>query len=64
MQSNHVAPSGLRACFELQIHGFAPVATAYRPFGTNVLTPGRPVGRTARAEEVEDEVQDRMDRGK
>ena len=46
---SHVAPSGLRDRFDLLIHGFAPVATACRPSGTNVLTPGRYVG----AEEVE-----------
>jgi hypothetical protein len=37
----HVAPSGLRTRFEFQIHGFAPVATACRPFRTHVLAPGR-----------------------
>ena len=37
----HVAPSGLRDRFDIRIHGFAPVATTCRPFGTNVLTPGR-----------------------
>ena len=37
----HVAPSGLRDRFDHLIHGFTPVATACRPFGTNVLTPGR-----------------------
>ena len=47
----HVAPSGLRVRFDLPIHGLAPVATTCRPFGTNVLTPGR----VACAEEVEDD---------
>ena len=47
----HVAPSGLRVRFDLPNHGFAPVATTCRPFGTNVLTPGR----VACAEEVEDD---------
>ena len=41
LHQTHVASSGLRTRFELQIHGFAPVATACRPFGTNVITPGR-----------------------
>ena len=36
----HVAPSGLVGCVGPLNHGFAPVATTYRPFGTNVLTPG------------------------
>ena len=47
----HVAPSGLRVRFDLSIHGFAPVATTCRPFGTNVLTPSR----VPCAEEVEDD---------
>ena len=37
----HVAPLGLRVRFDHQAHGFAPVAKTCRPFGTNVLTPGR-----------------------
>ena len=37
----HVAPSGLRDRFDLPIHGFTPVATSCRPFGTSVLTSGR-----------------------
>ena len=47
----HVAPSGLVDRIRPYIHGLAPVATTCRPFGTNVLTPGRYVG----AEEVEDD---------
>ncbi|TWU20428.1 hypothetical protein Pla52o_43030 [Novipirellula galeiformis] len=47
--SIHVAPSGLRDRVGSRIHGFAPVATTCRPFGTK-LTPGR----TPCAEEVED----------
>ena len=50
-QSTDVAPSGLRDRSDLPIHGFAPVATTCRPFGTNVLTPRRYVG----AEEVEND---------
>ena len=50
-RANHVAPSGLRDRFDPLIHGFTPVATTYRPVGTNVLTPGRYVG----AEDVEDD---------
>ncbi len=45
------APSRLRARLGLGNHGFAPVATTCRPFGTNGLTRGRYVG----AEEVEDD---------
>ncbi|TWT80458.1 hypothetical protein CA13_18750 [Planctomycetes bacterium CA13] len=48
--ATHVAPSGLVDRVRPTIHGFAPVATTCRPFGT-VLTPGRYVG----AEEVEDD---------
>ena len=40
----HVAPLGLRDRFNLPVHGFAPVATISRPFGTNVHAPGRHVG--------------------
>ena len=47
----HVAPSGLRGQVDPHNHGFTPVATTSRPFGTNVLTPGR----TACAGEVEDD---------
>ena len=36
-QSIHVAPSGLVDRVDQTNHGFAPVATACRPFGTNVL---------------------------
>ena len=43
-QPAHVAPSGLRNRIRSSIHGFAPVATTCRPFGTNVLTPGHYVG--------------------
>lgn len=46
--STPVAPSGLCGRFDLPIHGFAPVATACRPFGTG---PTRCVG----ADEVEDD---------
>ena len=47
----HVASSRLCGCVGPLNHGFAPVATAYRPFGTNVLALGRYVG----AEAVEDD---------
>ena len=36
----HVAPLGLCDRFNLPVHGFAPVATISRPFGTNVHAPG------------------------
>ena len=47
----HAGPSGLCNRVGTHIYGFAPVATACRPFGTNVFTPGR----TACAEKVEDD---------
>ena len=40
----HSGPAGPRVRFDQSIHGFAPVATACRPFGTNVLTLGQSVG--------------------
>ena len=36
-----VASSGLCVSFDLSIHGFAPVATVCRPFGTHELAPNR-----------------------
>ena len=37
-QTIHVAPSGLLDLVA-HIHGLTPVATTYRPFGTNVFSP-------------------------
>ena len=49
--TTHVALSGLVDLVDSPIHGLAPVATACRPFGTNVLTPGRYVGAEAMADD-------------
>ena len=47
----HVASSRLVGCVGPLNHGFAPVATTYRLFETNVLTPGH----SACAKDVEDD---------
>ena len=39
-----VAPSKLRVSFDLPGYGFAPLATACRPFGTQEPVPSRYVG--------------------